>query len=141
MVCCSVASVKPGISWRLAPRSKVRSRPTLARTFRAAAKWKCSDHLAAAQKPSSQWPYCYSKAFIAPYRASNYRRVCQAQRRVFSRIHCSHARQFSTMAGVKIDGTAIAKKIREKLHSEIEQTQRTNPRFKPGLKILQIGDR
>jgi methylenetetrahydrofolate dehydrogenase (NADP+)/methenyltetrahydrofolate cyclohydrolase/formyltetrahydrofolate synthetase len=45
------------------------------------------------------------------------------------------------MAGVKIDGTAIAKKIREKLSTEIEQTQRTNPRFKPGLKILQIGDR
>jgi methylenetetrahydrofolate dehydrogenase (NADP+) / methenyltetrahydrofolate cyclohydrolase / formyltetrahydrofolate synthetase len=45
------------------------------------------------------------------------------------------------MVGMKIDGTAIAKKIRERLHAEIEQTQRTNPRFKPSLKILQIGDR
>ena len=45
------------------------------------------------------------------------------------------------MLGKKIDGTAIAKKIRERLHAEIEQTQRTNPRFKPSLKILQIGDR
>jgi methylenetetrahydrofolate dehydrogenase (NADP+)/methenyltetrahydrofolate cyclohydrolase/formyltetrahydrofolate synthetase len=45
------------------------------------------------------------------------------------------------MVGEKIDGTAIAKKIRERLHEEIEQTQRTNPRFKPSLKILQIGDR
>jgi methylenetetrahydrofolate dehydrogenase (NADP+)/methenyltetrahydrofolate cyclohydrolase/formyltetrahydrofolate synthetase len=45
------------------------------------------------------------------------------------------------MVGMTIDGTAIAKKIRERLHAEIEQTQRTNPRFKPSLKILQIGDR
>jgi methylenetetrahydrofolate dehydrogenase (NADP+)/methenyltetrahydrofolate cyclohydrolase/formyltetrahydrofolate synthetase len=45
------------------------------------------------------------------------------------------------MVGRKIDGTAIAKTIRERLHLEIEQTQQTNPRFKPSLKILQIGDR
>ena len=45
------------------------------------------------------------------------------------------------MVGMKIDGTAIAKKIRERLHVEIGQTQRTNPRYKPSLKILQIGDR
>lgn len=45
------------------------------------------------------------------------------------------------MVGTKIDGTAIAKRIRDRLHAEIEQTQRTNPRFKPSLKILQIGDR
>jgi methylenetetrahydrofolate dehydrogenase (NADP+)/methenyltetrahydrofolate cyclohydrolase/formyltetrahydrofolate synthetase len=45
------------------------------------------------------------------------------------------------MVGTKIDGTAIAKKIRERLHAEIKQTQRINPRFKPGLKILQIGER
>jgi methylenetetrahydrofolate dehydrogenase (NADP+) / methenyltetrahydrofolate cyclohydrolase / formyltetrahydrofolate synthetase len=45
------------------------------------------------------------------------------------------------MAGQKIDGTAIAKSIREKLHSEIQEAQKVNPRYKPSLKILQVGDR
>ena len=45
------------------------------------------------------------------------------------------------MAGTKIDGTAIAKSIRERLHAQIQDTQKTNPRFKPSLKIIQIGDR
>ncbi|POS87438.1 FTHFS-domain-containing protein [Erysiphe pulchra] len=40
-----------------------------------------------------------------------------------------------------IDGTAIAKKIRQKIHADIEATRCTNPRFKPSLKILQIGNR
>lgn len=40
-----------------------------------------------------------------------------------------------------IDGTAIAKKIREKIHADIEATRSSNPRFKPSLKILQIGNR
>jgi methylenetetrahydrofolate dehydrogenase (NADP+) / methenyltetrahydrofolate cyclohydrolase / formyltetrahydrofolate synthetase len=45
------------------------------------------------------------------------------------------------MVGTKIDGTAIAKKIRERLHADIKQTQKINPRFKPSLKILQVGER
>ncbi|KAK5942262.1 tetrahydrofolate synthase [Knufia obscura] len=45
------------------------------------------------------------------------------------------------MVGTKIDGTAIAKSIREKLHAEIEEAQKSNPRFKPSLKIIQVGDR
>lgn len=45
------------------------------------------------------------------------------------------------MAGIKIDGTAIAKSIRERLHKDIQQAQSTNPRFKPSLKIIQVGDR
>ena len=45
------------------------------------------------------------------------------------------------MAGQKIDGTAIAKGIRERLHTEINEAQKVNPRFKPSLKIIQIGDR
>ncbi|KAK5105561.1 tetrahydrofolate synthase [Lithohypha guttulata] len=45
------------------------------------------------------------------------------------------------MTGTKIDGTAIAKSIREKLHAQIEETQKSNPRFKPCLKIIQVGDR
>jgi hypothetical protein len=41
------------------------------------------------------------------------------------------------MTATKIDGTAIAKNIREKLHAEIEQAQKINPRYKPTLKIIQ----
>lgn len=37
----------------------------------------------------------------------------------------------------RIDGTAIAKGIREGLKTEIEKTQETNPRFKPSLVIFQ----
>ena len=45
------------------------------------------------------------------------------------------------MVGQKIDGTAIAKGIRERLHNEINEAQKLNPRFKPSLKIIQVGDR
>lgn len=41
------------------------------------------------------------------------------------------------MAATKIDGTAIAKKIRERLRSEIAHVRDTNPRFRPSLKIIQ----
>lgn len=36
-----------------------------------------------------------------------------------------------------IDGTAVARKIRERLKTEIQQIQQTNPRFKPSLVIFQ----
>jgi hypothetical protein len=53
----------------------------------------------------------------------------------------SNTRYFSStraeMTATKIDGTAIAKTIRERLHSEIEATQKVNPRFKPCLRIIQ----
>lgn len=45
------------------------------------------------------------------------------------------------MVGTKIDGTAIAKSIRANIHSQIQEIQKTNPRFKPSLKIIQVGDR
>ncbi|KZF19015.1 FTHFS-domain-containing protein [Xylona heveae TC161] len=45
------------------------------------------------------------------------------------------------MTATKIDGTAIAKNIRERLHAEIQKVQETNPRFKPSLTIIQVGDR
>lgn len=45
------------------------------------------------------------------------------------------------MAAEKIDGTAIAKSIREKINAEIKTTQGTNPRYKPSLTIVQVGDR
>lgn len=41
------------------------------------------------------------------------------------------------MTATKIDGTAIAKSIRERLHKEIEATQKSNPRYNPSLKIIQ----
>ncbi|KAK3935898.1 C-1-tetrahydrofolate synthase, cytoplasmic [Diplogelasinospora grovesii] len=45
------------------------------------------------------------------------------------------------MAATKIDGTAIAKKIRERLHAEIAEKKKSNPRYQPSLKIIQVGDR
>ncbi|KAJ5040953.1 uncharacterized protein L3040_005512 [Drepanopeziza brunnea f. sp. 'multigermtubi'] len=45
------------------------------------------------------------------------------------------------MTATKIDGTAIANSIRERIHAEIEATQKVNPQYKPSLKIIQVGDR
>ncbi|KAL0259498.1 tetrahydrofolate synthase [Diplodia seriata] len=45
------------------------------------------------------------------------------------------------MVAAKIDGNAIAKSIRERLHDEIRQTQSSNPRYRPALRIIQVGDR
>ncbi|KAF2203177.1 FTHFS-domain-containing protein [Delitschia confertaspora ATCC 74209] len=45
------------------------------------------------------------------------------------------------MTATKIDGTAIAKSIREGLGQQIKKKQETNPRYKPSLKIIQVGDR
>lgn len=42
-----------------------------------------------------------------------------------------------TMTATKIDGTAIAKKIRERLHAEIAEKQKVNPRYTPSLRIIQ----
>ena len=45
------------------------------------------------------------------------------------------------MAAAKIDGTAIAKEIRERIGMGIKKTQALNPRYKPSLTIVQVGDR
>ena len=45
------------------------------------------------------------------------------------------------MTATKIDGTAIAKSIRERISGEIKKTQAANPRYKPSLIIIQVGDR
>ena len=37
----------------------------------------------------------------------------------------------------KIDGTALAKRIREGLRQTIEESKKANPRFRPCLKIIQ----
>ncbi|EON68712.1 C-1-tetrahydrofolate synthase, cytoplasmic [Coniosporium apollinis CBS 100218] len=45
------------------------------------------------------------------------------------------------MTATKIDGTAIAKGIRQRLGADIKQKQESNPRYKPALRIIQVGDR
>ena len=45
------------------------------------------------------------------------------------------------MTATRIDGNAIAKAIREKIHAEIKEKQTSNPRYKPSLTIVQVGDR
>ena len=45
------------------------------------------------------------------------------------------------MAAGKIDGNAIAQAIRERISAGIRKTQETNPRYKPSLTIVQVGDR
>jgi methylenetetrahydrofolate dehydrogenase (NADP+)/methenyltetrahydrofolate cyclohydrolase/formyltetrahydrofolate synthetase len=57
-----------------------------------------------------------------------------SQKRVFSRSSVK-------MAATKIDGTAIAKAIREKINADIKAAQEKNPRYKPSLVIIQVGDR
>ena len=43
------------------------------------------------------------------------------------------------MTATKIDGTAIAKSIRERIAGEIKEAQQANPRYKPSLVIVQGG--
>lgn len=45
------------------------------------------------------------------------------------------------MGATKIDGKVIAQKIRERLAAEIAEKQKSNPRYTPCLKIIQVGDR
>ena len=45
------------------------------------------------------------------------------------------------MTATKIDGTAIAKSIREKIAKDIAEKQAKNSRYKPSLVIIQVGDR
>lgn len=47
----------------------------------------------------------------------------------------------SAMAAAKIDGTAIAKAIRERINAEIREKQAKNARYQPSLTIVQVGDR
>ncbi|KAI0842544.1 formate-tetrahydrofolate ligase [Hypoxylon sp. FL0890] len=67
------------------------------------------------------------------------------QHRLFTSLSRASCRAFSTsyptMAATRLDGTAIAKKIRERLGTEILEKQKTNPKYQPCLKIIQVGDR
>lgn len=49
----------------------------------------------------------------------------------------STSREVAAMGASKIDGTAIAKRIRENLHAEIQEKKKINPRYVPSLKIIQ----
>ena len=53
----------------------------------------------------------------------------------------SFATSAASMAAEKIDGNAVAKNIRERINGEIKEKQAVNPRFKPSLVIIQVGDR
>ncbi|KAK9477321.1 formate--tetrahydrofolate ligase-domain-containing protein [Lipomyces japonicus] len=63
----------------------------------------------------------------------------------FSRPLESLVRLFSTssiaMVAELIDGTGIAKAIRESIHAEIDAVQKIRPTFKPSLVIIQVGNR
>lgn len=61
-----------------------------------------------------------SIGFLIPPAAASHRTFCS-----------------SAIMASKIDGTAIAKSIREGLKADIEKTQAANPRFKPNLVIFQ----
>ncbi|KAK7185729.1 c-1-tetrahydrofolate synthase [Paraphaeosphaeria sporulosa] len=71
--------------------------------------------------------------FRSPY-VRSYVYPPPASRRLFS--HTS-----PLMTASKIDGNAIARSIRERLGAEVKQKQATNPRYRPSLKIVQVGDR
>lgn len=60
---------------------------------------------------------------------------------LFPRIRRTLSATSWSMAATKIDGNAIAKKIREQIGEDIKKTQETNPRYKPSLTIVQVGDR
>jgi methylenetetrahydrofolate dehydrogenase (NADP+)/methenyltetrahydrofolate cyclohydrolase/formyltetrahydrofolate synthetase len=79
-------------------------------------------------------------SFLSPLSTfSIYTRPLPSTQAAYSRNdqHTSFSSTSIAMTAKKIDGTAIAKSIRERLHAEIENTQKTNPRFKPSLKIIQ----
>lgn len=71
------------------------------------------------------------------YRAPLFFRTGPLRREDFDSIKpCYHTHR-GAMTATKIDGTAIAKSIRDGLKTEIEQIQQANPRFQPSLVIFQ----
>lgn len=79
---------------------------------------------------------CISQAprHIATRSSAIYCRLAHNNLRLFARQFSYTAR---TMTATKIDGTAIAKSIRERIAGEIQQKQSSNPRYKPSLTIVQ----
>jgi hypothetical protein len=67
--------------------------------------------------------------------------LARPSRHLYTPLTACASRHFSStariMTGSKIDGTAIAKSIRERLGSQIKERQQANPRYRPSLKIVQ----
>jgi len=80
--------------------------------------------------PARSWAAFSPRPFGTQASTSELPRILVGSRRAFSTTS-------RTMAATKIDGTGIAKKIRERLHAEISEKQKTNPRFQPSLTIIQ----
>ena len=82
----------------------------------------------------------YARTGLTESRSPSNRRfqLCQGHRQQTKRLFSGSSR---TMAAANIDGTAIAKSIRERINADIKKTQETNPRYKPSLKIIQVGER
>lgn len=83
-----------------------------------------------------------SPLFTGPLIRRSHIRSCQTHREKASAAkRCVAKRAFSTtgtkMAAQKIDGKAIAAKIRERLRAEILEKREANPRYQPCLKIIQ----
>lgn len=81
---------------------------------------------------SSSPPFCSATTLLSRAQTQTLPLSSPAPRRLFS-----SASSYPTMTAMKLDGTAIAKKIRERLAGEIAEKQKSNPRFKPCLKIIQ----
>lgn len=95
---------------------------------------------AGATPPRKYWP---SIVASTPRRLYTVQRVATTVPRGSSGSSTpTSTRPFSTtprskMTAQKIDGTAIAKSIREKLGATIKERQQQNSRYKPSLKIVQ----
>jgi hypothetical protein len=152
------------LRWYVRPRSAVLASPKLESrnsAFRSSATHAKPDLSRARQlkRSTGEATYtAYAQGFCptsAPISNSSLSRCslthsCWARSSQTTLISRSHTRSYpttisrscfstsaATMAAVKIDGTAIAKKIRERLHTEIQEKQAANPRFQPCLKIIQ----
>ena len=80
----------------------------------------------------------YTKQKLAP-RTNSY--IEHHQYQTFATQSASKSKSRASMAAELIDGTALAKKIREEIHDEIKILQAKDPRFQPSLVIIQVGNR
>jgi len=81
----------------------------------------------------------FSSPAIAPTTTTSVRQTGTGSSSSSSLLRSYQFRSFSStiMVAEKIDGTAIAKRIRERINKDIAEKQKINPRFKPSLTIIQ----
>ncbi|WXC43917.1 hypothetical protein SNK03_003644 [Fusarium graminearum] len=120
--CSDVSSVFTGVP----PCAAIRTAPPLNSTVRAHSIY--SDYFPVNNRRNNLASVFSSASVVESLSFSNRLQ----QKRLFSS---------TTMVATKLDGNAIAKSIREKLCAEVNEKQKINPRFKPCLKIIQVGDR